>query len=161
MPTNYAAMIEAMGAGNAHIGWLAPVQYIVAHGKGYADVGFATVRNGSNHYGFQYVANAALLVLHYYDPATGKDRGCRHRFGSVRRQETLLDRPAVFFRLHSAFWSLESQQLKSRLAHGFRATRPSSSLSISARRVRSAISAPPSSMPARMLSDFPDVNDKV
>ena len=24
VPTNYAAMIEAMGAGNAHIGWLAP-----------------------------------------------------------------------------------------------------------------------------------------
>ena len=72
-PTNYAAMIEAMGAGNAHIGWLAPVQYIVAHGKGYADVGLATVRNGSNHYGLQYVANAAAGFTSYYDAATGKN----------------------------------------------------------------------------------------
>ena len=73
VPTNYAAMIEAMGAGNAHIGWLAPVQYIVAHGKGYADVGLATVRNGSNHYGLQFVANAAAGFTSYYDAATGKD----------------------------------------------------------------------------------------
>jgi len=73
VPTNYAAMIEAMGAGNAHIGWLAPVQYIVAHGKGYADVGLATVRNGSNHYGLQYVANAAAGFTTYYDAATGTD----------------------------------------------------------------------------------------
>ena len=73
VPTNYAAMIEAMGAGNAHIGWLAPVQYIVAHGKGYADVGLATVRNGSNHYGLQYVANAAAGFTSYYDAATGKN----------------------------------------------------------------------------------------
>jgi len=73
VPTNYAAMIEAMGAGNAHIGWLAPVQYIVAHGKGYADVGLATVRNGSNHYGLQFVANAEAGFTSYYDAATGKD----------------------------------------------------------------------------------------
>jgi len=71
VPTNYAAMIEAMGAGNAHIGWLAPVQYIVAHGKGYADVGLATVRNGSNHYGVQFVANAEGGFTSYYDAATG------------------------------------------------------------------------------------------
>jgi phosphonate transport system substrate-binding protein len=73
VPTNYAAMIEAMGAGNAHIGWLAPTQYVVAHGKGYADVGLATIRNGSNHYGFQYVANSAAGFTSYYDAATGKN----------------------------------------------------------------------------------------
>jgi phosphonate transport system substrate-binding protein len=71
VPTNYAAMIEAMGAEQAHIGWLAPVQYIVAHGKGYADVALATIRNGSNHYGFQYVANAEAGFTSYYDAATG------------------------------------------------------------------------------------------
>lgn len=71
VPTNYAAMIEAMGAGQAHIGWLAPVQYIVAHGKGYADVALATIRNGSDHYGFQYVANVNAGFTSYYDAATG------------------------------------------------------------------------------------------
>ena len=70
VPSNYSAMIEAMGAEQAHIGWLAPVQYIVAHGKGYADVALATVRNGSNHYGFQYVANAEAGFTSYYDAAT-------------------------------------------------------------------------------------------
>jgi phosphonate transport system substrate-binding protein len=70
VPTNYAAMIEAMGAEQAHIGWLAPVQYVVAHGKGYADVGLATIRNGSDHYGFQYVANAAAGFTSYYDATT-------------------------------------------------------------------------------------------
>jgi len=73
VPTNYAAMIEAMGAGNAHIGWLAPVQYIVAHGKGYADVALSTIRNGSNHYGVQFVANAAAGFTSYYDPVTATD----------------------------------------------------------------------------------------
>jgi phosphonate transport system substrate-binding protein len=73
VPTNYAAMIEAMGAGQAHIGWLAPTQYIVAHGKGYADVALATIRNGSDHYGFQYVANAEAGFTSYYDVATGQN----------------------------------------------------------------------------------------
>lgn len=78
VPTNYAAMIEAMGSGNAHIGWLAPVQYIVAHGKGYADVALSTIRNGSNHYGVQYVVNSEWKNKEgnpftlYYDPATAK-----------------------------------------------------------------------------------------
>lgn len=73
VPTNYAAMIEAMGAGNAHIGWLAPVQYIVAHGKGFADVALSTVRNGSNHYGVQFVAHVDSGFTPYYDPVTGKN----------------------------------------------------------------------------------------
>ncbi len=72
VPTNYAVMIEAMGAGNAHIGWLAPVQYIVAHGKGFADVALSTIRNGSNHYGGQFVANVDGGFTPYYDPATGQ-----------------------------------------------------------------------------------------
>lgn len=73
VPTNYAAMIEAMGAGQAHIGWLAPFQYVVAHSKGYADVALSTVRFGSDHYGFQFVANVAAGFTSYYDAATGAD----------------------------------------------------------------------------------------
>lgn len=72
VPTNYAAMIEAMGAGQAHIGWLAPTQYVVAHGKGYADVALATIRFGSDHYGFQLVANAESGFTSYYDKESGK-----------------------------------------------------------------------------------------
>lgn len=70
VPTNYAALVEAMGSGNAHIGWLPPIAYIVAHEKGYADVGLATVRFGSDHYGVQFVANTAEGFTSYYDAAT-------------------------------------------------------------------------------------------
>jgi phosphonate transport system substrate-binding protein len=71
VPTNYAALIEAMGSGNAQIGWLPPAAYIVAHAKGYADVGMVTLRNGADHYAFQFIANAAAGFTAYYDASTG------------------------------------------------------------------------------------------
>jgi phosphonate transport system substrate-binding protein len=73
VPTNYAALIEAMGSGNAQVGWLPPAAYIVAHAKGYADVAVVALRNGSDHYAFQYIANVAQGFTAYYDPTTGKD----------------------------------------------------------------------------------------
>jgi phosphonate transport system substrate-binding protein len=73
VPTNYAALIEAMGSGNAQIGWLPPAAYIVAHAKGYADVGMVTLRNGADHYAFQFIANADAGFTSYYDAAAGKN----------------------------------------------------------------------------------------
>lgn len=73
VPTSYAALVEAMGSGNAQVGFLPTVPYIVAHEKGYADVGLVVLRNGSDHYGFQFIANAAHGFTSYYDAATGKD----------------------------------------------------------------------------------------
>jgi phosphonate transport system substrate-binding protein len=79
VPTNYAALVEAMGSGNAHIGWLPPLAYMLAKYKGYADVGLVVLRSGSDHYGFQYVTNAArkdadgkLMFTSFYDATTGK-----------------------------------------------------------------------------------------
>lgn len=79
VPTNYAALIEAMGSGNAHIGWLPPLAYMLAKYKGYADVGLVVLRADSDHYGFQYVSNVNRkdkdgnpMFTSYYDPATGK-----------------------------------------------------------------------------------------
>jgi phosphonate transport system substrate-binding protein len=73
VPTSYAALIEAMGSGNAQVGWLPPAAYIVAHSKGYADVAVVALRNGSDHYGFQFIANKAQGFKVYYDPTTGKN----------------------------------------------------------------------------------------
>jgi phosphonate transport system substrate-binding protein len=73
VPTSYAALVEAMGSGNAQVGFLPTVPYIVAHEKGYADVGLVVLRNGSDHYGFQFIANSAHGFTSYYDAATGKD----------------------------------------------------------------------------------------
>jgi phosphonate transport system substrate-binding protein len=77
VPTSYAAQIEAIGSGNAHVGFLAPAAFIVAHAKGYADVAMVSLRNGADHYAFQYIANKARIddgtFKIYYDPKTGKD----------------------------------------------------------------------------------------
>ncbi len=56
VPTSYAALTEAMGSGNAQIGWMATFGYIIAHQKGYADVALITNRFGSDHYGAQFLA---------------------------------------------------------------------------------------------------------
>jgi phosphonate transport system substrate-binding protein len=58
IPTSYAALTEAMGSGNAQIGWMATFAYILASQKGYADVALITNRFGSDHYGAQFIARA-------------------------------------------------------------------------------------------------------
>jgi phosphonate transport system substrate-binding protein len=58
IPTSYAALTEAMGSGNAQIGWMATFAYILAHQKGYADVALITNRFGSDHYGAEFIARA-------------------------------------------------------------------------------------------------------
>jgi len=73
VPTSYAALIEAMGSGNAQVGWLPPAAYVVAHAKGFADVSVVALRNGADHYAFQYIANVAQGFTVYWDPATSKD----------------------------------------------------------------------------------------
>lgn len=58
IPTSYAALTEAMGSGNAQIGWMATFAYIIAHQKGFADVALITNRFGSDHYGAEFIARA-------------------------------------------------------------------------------------------------------
>lgn len=55
--TSYAAVVEAMGAGNAHIGWLNTFGYLLAHEKYNVEPLLATVRFGSSSYKGQIVAN--------------------------------------------------------------------------------------------------------
>ena len=52
-----------MGVGNAHIGFMPPLAYMLAKYKGYADVGLVVLRNGADHYGFQFVSNAARVMM--------------------------------------------------------------------------------------------------
>ena len=58
VPTSYAAVIEAMGAENVDIGWLAPFAYILAHDKFKSDVILASVRGGSKTYTGQIITQA-------------------------------------------------------------------------------------------------------
>lgn len=80
VPANYAATVEAMGSGQAHVAFLPILAYMKAKTQGYADVGLVVLRNGSDHYGFQIVANAnrkntdgTPMFTSYYDAATKAD----------------------------------------------------------------------------------------
>ncbi|HEX9092112.1 MAG TPA: phosphate/phosphite/phosphonate ABC transporter substrate-binding protein [Anaerolineales bacterium] len=74
VPTSYAALTEAMGSGNAQIGWMATFAYILAHQKGYADVALITNRFGSDHYGSQFIARSDAGFTPAADsPATDAD----------------------------------------------------------------------------------------
>ncbi len=68
VPNSYAALTEAMGSGNAQIGWMATFAYILAHQKGFADAALITIRFGSDHYGSQFIAN----VKSGFTPAADK-----------------------------------------------------------------------------------------
>jgi phosphonate transport system substrate-binding protein len=80
VPANYAATIEAMGSGQAQVAFLPILAYMKAKTQGYADVGLVVLRSGSDHYGFQIVANAKRtnadgtpMWKSYYDAAAKKN----------------------------------------------------------------------------------------
>jgi phosphonate transport system substrate-binding protein len=58
VPTSYAAVIEAMGANNVDIGWLAPFAYVLAKDKFNSQVILSSVRGGSKTYTGQIIAHA-------------------------------------------------------------------------------------------------------
>jgi phosphonate transport system substrate-binding protein len=56
--TSYAAVVEAMGAGNAQVGWLNTFGYVLANERYDVDVALATLRFGQPYYTGQIIANA-------------------------------------------------------------------------------------------------------
>ncbi|HEV8638845.1 MAG TPA: phosphate/phosphite/phosphonate ABC transporter substrate-binding protein [Chloroflexota bacterium] len=58
VPTSYAAVIEAMGAGKTDVGWLAPFAYVLAHDKYGAEVMLMVMRDGTKSYVSQFIAHA-------------------------------------------------------------------------------------------------------
>ena len=85
VPTSYAALTEAMGSGNAQIGWMATFAYIIAHEKGYADVALITNRFGSDHYGAQFIARSdAGFTPAANAPATEADIATLMQFDGKR-----------------------------------------------------------------------------
>lgn len=74
VPASYAALTEAMGSGNAQIGWMATFAYILAHQQGFANVALITQRFGSTSYGAQFIARAdAGFTAATHTPATDAD----------------------------------------------------------------------------------------
>ena len=70
IPTSYAALIEAMGSGNAHVALFPTFAYLIAHDKGYANVGLVVERFGATFYGSQIVAAKSSGFTSYFDPET-------------------------------------------------------------------------------------------
>jgi phosphonate transport system substrate-binding protein len=58
VPTSYTTVVEAMGANQVDVGWLAPFAYVLAHDKNGAQVLFTTLRQGSKTYRSQIVVRA-------------------------------------------------------------------------------------------------------
>jgi phosphonate transport system substrate-binding protein len=58
VPTSYTTVIEAMGANQVDVGWLAPFAYVLAHDKNGAQVLLASIRQGSKTYRSQIVVRA-------------------------------------------------------------------------------------------------------
>lgn len=50
VPTSYAAVVAAMGAGKVDVGWLSPLPYVIAHDQYGVQVVLRTVRNKSDKY---------------------------------------------------------------------------------------------------------------
>lgn len=50
VPTDYATVIEAMGAGRVDVAWFAPMSYVLAHDKYGAEVMLIAVREGKTDY---------------------------------------------------------------------------------------------------------------
>jgi len=58
LASSYAAAVEAMGAGQAHIGWLNTLSYLLAHEKYGVDVILVTVRFKQTYYTGQIIVRA-------------------------------------------------------------------------------------------------------
>jgi phosphonate transport system substrate-binding protein len=71
IPTNYTALIEAMASGNAQVGWMPPLAYLLAKQKGAADVALVVTRSGSEYYSAEFIVDKDSGFTSYFDAATG------------------------------------------------------------------------------------------
>lgn len=58
VPTSYTTVIEAMGAGQVDVGWLAPFAYVLSHDQNGTQVLLASLRQGSKTYRSQIIVRA-------------------------------------------------------------------------------------------------------
>lgn len=58
VPTSYTAVIEAMGAGQVDVAWLATFAYVLAHDRYGVEVMLTTIRQGSKTYRSQIITRA-------------------------------------------------------------------------------------------------------
>ncbi len=62
VPTSYAAVLEAMNAGQIDVAWLAPLSYVVGNNKYGVELILTTTRNGSKVYPFEFVIRSDSTI---------------------------------------------------------------------------------------------------
>jgi len=72
-PASEAALVDALGRGNAHIAVLSPFAYAITYEKGDVTVALASLRNGQVLYGAQIIVNRESEFTSYYDPTRGEN----------------------------------------------------------------------------------------
>ena len=67
-PDSYAALVDALAIGNAHIVLLDPYAYYLAYKRDLVQASFAVVKNGSGKYGAQFMARRDAGFRSYFNP---------------------------------------------------------------------------------------------
>ncbi len=73
IPDSESALVNAFEQGNAHIALLDPYAYTLAYQKGLVYAEFATLKEGDDKYGAQFLATRKGGFKSYVDPLTGKN----------------------------------------------------------------------------------------
>ncbi len=71
VPPSEADLVAGFGNGNAHIGVLSPIAYLLASSQGTADAAFARQQGTDIFYGAQFIANHDAGFTAFFDPARG------------------------------------------------------------------------------------------
>jgi phosphonate transport system substrate-binding protein len=73
IPDSYTALVDALANGNAHIALLTPYAYTLAYQQGSVHAALATLQNGDDAYGAQFIATRDGGFKSFVDPITEKD----------------------------------------------------------------------------------------
>jgi phosphonate transport system substrate-binding protein len=73
VPESYAALMDALETGNAHIVVLDPLAYALAYQRGLVQASYAVLREGEGKYGAQFLASHRGGFTSYFDEGTGEN----------------------------------------------------------------------------------------
>lgn len=71
--TDYGRLIIGLGSGDAHVAWLPPATYILAHNYGYAEAALVINRFGVYKYGSMFMANRESNLQSYFSELEDKN----------------------------------------------------------------------------------------
>jgi phosphonate transport system substrate-binding protein len=73
VPDSYSALVDALANGNAHIALLTPYAYTLAYQQGSVYAALATLKEGDDAYGAQFIASRDGGFKSFVDPVTGNN----------------------------------------------------------------------------------------